>query len=163
MRAGPVVSNNTALVALWVLGRLDLLPRVYGEVLIPQAVYDEFLATERGLRLAALEHAAGIRSVSLATPQRARIYVGLDQGEAEVLALAEECDARLVIIDELKGRRYAQRLGLPLTGTLGFLLLAKEKGLIGSMASMIAELQNSGLHLDLALVAEVLRLAGEAE
>ena len=128
MLAGPVVSNNTALVAWRVLGRLDLLRRVYGEVLIPQAVYDEFLATERGLRLAALEHAAGIRPVSLATPQRARIYVGLDQGEAEVLALAEECNARLVIIDELKGRRYAQRLGLPLTGNAGLSTFGQGEG-----------------------------------
>jgi predicted nucleic acid-binding protein len=110
MRVGPVIVNNTPLVALWVLGRLDLLRELHDEVLIPQAVYDEFGATERAVRQAALENAPWIRLVSLANPQRAWVYIGLDLGEAEVLALAEERAARLVITDELKGRRYAQRL-----------------------------------------------------
>lgn len=52
MPAGPVVGNNTPLVALWALGRLDLLRELYGTVLIPPAVHSEFVATERELRLA---------------------------------------------------------------------------------------------------------------
>jgi len=67
--------------------------------------------------------------VTIPNPQHVAVYIGLDQGEAEVLALAEAHPPRLVVIDELRGRRYAQRLGLPLTGTLGILLLAKERGL----------------------------------
>ncbi len=110
MHVGPVIVNSTPLVALWVLGRLDLLRELYDEVLIPQAVYEEFVATERAVRQAALENAPWIRPVLLANPRCARVYIGLDLGEAEVLALAEERAARLVIIDELKGRRYAQRL-----------------------------------------------------
>lgn len=78
-------------------------------------------------------------------PQRSRVYVGLDQGEAEVLALAEECGARLVVMDERKGRRFARRLGVPLTGTLGVLLLGKERGLVPSLAPLLAELQEAGL------------------
>jgi predicted nucleic acid-binding protein len=161
MHAGPVIANNTPLVALWILGRLDLLRDLFGEVLIPQAVYSEFLATERGMRQAALEQAPWIRAVPLANPRRAQIYIGLDQGEAEVLVLAEERDSRLVIVDERKGRRYAQRLGLPLTGTMGLLLLAKEKGLISSVSPLLTDLQDNGLYLDRDLVARVIRLAGE--
>jgi predicted nucleic acid-binding protein len=161
MRVGPVIVNNTPLVALWVLGRLDLLRELYDEVLIPQAVYEEFVATERAVRQAALENAPWIRPVSLANPQRARVYIGLDPGEAEVLALAEERAARLVIIDELKGRRYAQRLEMPLTGTLGLLLLAKERGLVATLAPLLVELQEAGLFLGAALVDRTLRLAGE--
>ena len=83
MRVGPVIVNNTPLVALWVLGRLDLLRELYDEVLIPQAVYEEFVATERAVHQAALENAPWIRPVSLANPQRARVYIGLDLGERE--------------------------------------------------------------------------------
>ena len=161
MHVGPVIVNNTPLVALWVLGRLDLLRELYDEVLIPQAVYEEFVATERAVRQAALESAPWIRPVSLANPQRARVYMGLDLGEAEVLALAEERAARLVIIDELKGRRYAQRLEMPLTGTLGLLLLAKERGLVADLAPLLVELQEAGLYLGAALINRALRLAGE--
>ncbi|MGB0384015.1 MAG: DUF3368 domain-containing protein [Ardenticatenaceae bacterium] len=161
MPVSPVISDNTPLVALWILGRLDILRDLYGQVLIPQAVHDEFLATEQARRQAALDKAPWIKVGSLANPKRTLIYIGLDQGEAEVLALAEEQSARLVIIDERKGRRYAKRLGLPLTGTLGVLLLAKEKGLILAVAPLIKELQRAGLHLGSKLVAKVLQLAGE--
>jgi hypothetical protein len=161
MPAKPVIANNTPLVALWVLCRLDLLQQLYDEVWIPQAVYDEFLATERALRQAALQNAPWIKTVSLSNPQRAKVYVGLDQGETEVLALAEEHSARLVIMDELKGRRYARRLGIPLTGTLGLLLLSKERGLTLRLAPLLAELQNAGLYLAPDLIAQVLRRAGE--
>ena len=161
MHVGPVIVNNTPLVALWILGRLDLLRELYDEVLIPQAVYEEFVATERAVRQAALGSAPWIRPVLLANPQRARVYIGLDLGEAEVLALAEERAARLVIIDELKGRRYAQRLEMPLTGTLGLLLLAKERGLVANLAPLLVELQEAGLYLSAALIDRALRLAGE--
>lgn len=157
----PVISDNTPLVALWVLGRLDLLRDLYGEVLIPQAVHDEFIATEEARRQSALNSAPWIKVASVSNTKRVLLYIGLDRGEAEVLALAEEQTARLVIIDERKGRRYAKRLGLPLTGTLGILLLAKEKGLLPALAPLIEELQKAGLHLGTKLVKKVLKLAGE--
>jgi hypothetical protein len=45
--------------------------------------------------------------VTIPNPQHVAVYIGLDQGEAEVLALAEAHPPRLVVIDELRGRRYA--------------------------------------------------------
>jgi hypothetical protein len=159
--AHPVILNNTPLVALWSLGRLTLLRDLYGEVLIPQAVYEEFLAVERPIRQTALAEAPWIKVTSLSDPRQALVYVGLDQGEAEVLALANERSARLVIIDELKGRRYAQRLGLPLTGVVGVLLTAKHHGLIPALAPLIDQLLQEGLFLAPELVEKALELAGE--
>lgn len=87
MPVGPVVANSTPLVSLWILERLDLLRELYDEVLIPQEVHVEFLAAERESRQAALDRAPWIRPVPLANPQHARVYVGIDQGEAAVLGL----------------------------------------------------------------------------
>ena len=64
-----------------------------------------------------LDNSPWIKSTALENPRQALVYVGLDRGKAEVLALACERSARLVIIDERRGRQYARRLGLPLTGT----------------------------------------------
>lgn len=161
MPAGPVVLNNTPLVALSTLGRLDLLRDLFGEVLIPEAVREEFLAVDIALRREALSKAPWIRPVPLADPRRALSYSGLDLGEAEVLALAEECSATLVVIDEKKARRYAERMKFALTGTLGLLLLAREQGLIESITQEIGALQKAGLYLDSALVARARELAGE--
>lgn len=57
MHGRPVVSNNTPLVALTVLERLDLLRSVYGEVLVPPAVRSEYLAAEHELRRVTLQGA----------------------------------------------------------------------------------------------------------
>lgn len=162
MPGGPVVLNNTPLVALWAIGRLDLLRDLFGEVLIPQAVEAEFLAIDRSLRARALEDAPWVRSAALAQPRLALAFTGLDRGEAEVMALAEERGARLVVLDERKARRFAERLELPLTGTLGLLLLAKEAGFIESVALLIRKIQDAGLYLRADLVKRVLELAGES-
>ncbi|MFY9820732.1 MAG: DUF3368 domain-containing protein [Thermoanaerobaculia bacterium] len=157
----PVVLNNTPLVALWAIGRLDLLRDLFREVLIPQAVEAEFLAVETAARKQALNDAPWVRSVPLGQPRRALVYAGLDQGEAEVLALAEEREARLVIIDERRGRRFAERMGIPLTGSLGILLFAKEAGLIESVSIWLSKLQEAGLFLAPSLIRKTLEIAGE--
>lgn len=158
----PVVANNTPLVALWALGRLDLLRDLFQEVLIPQTIEEEFLATETVARREALSAAFWVRSIELLHPRRALAYVGLDRGEAAVLALAEELDARLVILDERKARRYAERMSIPLIGTVGVLLLAKETGLITSVKTSIAKLQDTGLYLAPSLVRKALEMADES-
>lgn len=94
-------------------------------------------------------------------PQRLSNFRDLDSGEAAVLALAQERSARLVILDERKARRYAKRLHIPLTGSLGVLLLAKANGLLDAVAPSIVTLQQSGIYLDAALVAQALQLANE--
>ena len=120
---------------------------LYTEVWIPPAVKDEFLEIRSIVRQASLERAPWIKTVRLSLPQSALAYAGLNRGEASVLALAKEHNARLVIIDERKARREAQRMGLQVTGTIGVLLLAKEKGLIDAIKPSIAELQAHGLYL----------------
>jgi predicted nucleic acid-binding protein len=161
MPAGLVVLNNTPLVALMVLGRLDLLRDLFGEVLIPESVRDEFLAVDTALRREALANAPWIRVVPLVDPRRALPYSGLDLGEAEVLALAEERSAGLLVIDEKKARRYAERMKFSLTGTLGLLLLAREQGLIESITREIEALQEAGLYMAPSLIARARKLAGE--
>ena len=159
--SSPVIANNTPLVALWVLRRLDLLRDLFSTVLIPESVKQEFLALDDATRRLTLENSPWIEPVTLEHPRRALAFADLDRGEADVLALAEERRARLVIIDELRGRRYARRLGLPLTGTLGVLLLAKERGLVQGLTPLVDELLDAGLFISPDVVSEALRLAGE--
>ena len=120
----PVISNTSPLVGLWTLNLFSLLRELYTEVLIPAEVRDEFFATEREAREAALKSALWIRTVRLRNPENVATHEEVDLGEAAVFVLAEERDARLVILDDRDARRYAQRLGLPFTGTV----VARSKG-----------------------------------
>jgi len=161
MPAPPVIINNTPLVALYSLDRLDLLRDLFGIVWLPSAVESEFLAVDNVARKKALLDVDWLQAVALSNPRHALTYTGLDRGEAEVLALAVEHKARLVVMDERRGRRYAHRLGLPLTGTLGVLLLAKEDGLITAVAPLLQRLLDQGLYFSPDLIHRTLALAKE--
>lgn len=108
-----VISNTTPIIALSLTGQLDLLGVLYGQVWIPPAVAAELRAG--GARAGAIEWATVpyIRTVALDDPQRADLLSDLDRGEAEVIALAQEHRADLVIIDERLGRRHAAVWGCP--------------------------------------------------
>jgi predicted nucleic acid-binding protein len=157
-----VVVNATPIIALALIGKLDLLRQLYGQVVAPRAVEAEVVAGGGGgIGSAALRGATWLRVSSLQDPRRADLLPDLDRGEAEVIALAQELNADLVIIDERLARRHAKRLGLPLTGTLGVLLKAKQLGLVDAVAPLIEELRLGGIRLSDAVAAEVLDLADE--
>jgi predicted nucleic acid-binding protein len=86
---------------------------------------------------------------------------GLDPGETEVLSFAWENKGYRAIIDDAAGRRVARTLNIPLVGTAGLLLFAKQKGFLDSMTVAIQLLKNSGLWLSDDLVKYLLEQAGE--
>jgi hypothetical protein len=157
-----VAANTTPIIALSLIGELDLLRLLYDQVVVPSAVEAEVLAGGRdGLGRSDLQQASWLRVASLQDPRRADLLADLDRGEAEVLALAQEMNADLVIIDERLARLHAKRVGLTLTGTLGVLLRAKQLGHVKAVAPLIHRLRQGGIHLSDLLVAEVLALADE--
>ena len=157
-----VVVNATPIIALSLIGKLNLLQQLYGEIMVPVAVESEVLAGGRhAIGKEDLAEAGWLKTVPLHDPRRADLLSDLDRGEAEVIALAQEQGADLVIIDERLARRHANRLGLTLTGTMGILLRAKEQGHLSAIAPLVDQLLDGGIHLSDAIVDEVLRLAGE--
>jgi predicted nucleic acid-binding protein len=156
------VVDATPIIALALIGRMDLLQRLYSQVVMPLAVQAEvFAGGPVAVGSAELRQATWLRVISLQDTRRAELLSDLDRGEAEVIALAQELDADLVIIDERMARRHARRLGLRLTGTLGVLLRAKSLGLVPSIEPLIKQLLRGGIRLSDAVVIEALRLAGE--
>jgi predicted nucleic acid-binding protein len=134
-------------------------------VWIPEEVKAEFLGTDRMPRLQALNDALWIKTVHLTDARDISTYMrsGLDLGEAAVLALAKEHDAQFVIIDELKARQHAARIGLSFKGTLGILQQAKDAGLVDAIKPLLIQLQDNGIHLSESLINNALQDAGEAD
>jgi predicted nucleic acid-binding protein len=156
-----VVSNTTPLLSLLKIGKLNLLRELYDHISIPLAVYNEIEAGKdkdfyidlRGIKWIKIEKINTIDS---------KLYLfDLDEGEAEVLVLAHEQEADLVILDEIMGRRYARQMNLKLTGTLGILLKAKQIGLIDKITPLLNELISKGSWLNPALVAKIIEMAEE--
>lgn len=86
----------------------------------------------------------------------------LDTGEASALALALSLPTSLLIIDDAKGRKIAQQLGLRITGTVGVLLKAKAQGIVPAVKPLLNSMQALHFHLSHELVNTILRQAGEA-
>ena len=156
-----VVVNTTPIIGLSLLNKLSLLRDLYIKVHIPPTVYAEVMAGGQDKSSIKLDDSPWIVTTPLADPRQANLFVDLDRGEAEVIALAKEMNADLVVIDKRLARWYARRVGLTLTGTLGILIKAKNSHLVGAVAPLILQLQTAGIWLHPTLVAEVLQLAGE--
>jgi predicted nucleic acid-binding protein len=157
-----VVVNTTPIIALSLIGELDLLQSLYEQVVMPSAVEAEVLAGGRDrIGISELQEASWLHTVSLQDPRRADLLADLDRGEAEVLALAQELNADLVIIDERLARLHAKRLGLTITGTMGVLLKAKQLGHVQAVVPLIGRLRQGGIYLSDMVFTEVLTLADE--
>ena len=90
-----------------------------------------------------------------------RMATDLDAGEREVLALAVERPRCLALLDDGQARRYATRLGVTFTGTLGVLIRAKRDGLLDQVRPCIEQLQALRFRIAPALRESVLRTVGE--
>ena len=89
------------------------------------------------------------------------LQMNIDAGEASAIALALECKAPLIIIDDIKARKIAEELNLNITGTLGVLIEATKKGFIKNLRSVLNELAKTNFRLTDELIQYALKLAGE--
>lgn len=158
-----VVSNTSPISNLAAIGQLELLQQLYGTIIIPPAVYQELInsgdAEPATLAVQTLDwiQTQPVSDRVLLTS----LQTNLDPGEAEAITLAVEINAERLIIDERRGRNEAIRLGLQVTGLLGIVLAAKQKGLIPLVQPILDDLRANSFWIRDALYAEVLRLAGE--
>lgn len=89
------------------------------------------------------------------------LKVFLGPGEAETLVLAQELACSVVFVDDLKARKVAQEAGLRTVGVAGFLLAAKQKGLVQEIRPLLEKLLQRGFRLSQVLLERVLKEAGE--
>lgn len=159
-----VVSNTTPLIGLAVIQRFGLLQRLFGELHIAQAVYDEAVVAGREVGGAKREVSTAAWIKVHHVQDRLAVEVLLDEldlGEAETIVLARELNAYLVIMDEKKGRRKLTQLGLPKIGSAGVLLKAKQVGLIPVIKPDLERLRHDGFSLSQSVVDAVLEQANE--
>ena len=158
-----VVSNATPLINLARVQRFELLKHLYGHIIIPPVVYEEVVISgqdrdgSRDVRTAAW--------ISRMSPKDqlavAALTSQLDRGEASAIILAREVNADLLLIDEIRGRRVAEKLGLKIKGTLGVLAYARREGLIPNLRDDLIQLQQQGTWLHPKLIRDILEMVGE--
>ena len=155
-----IVSNTTPIISLAAIGRLDILEKLFGKVIIAEAVYHEIKA----------KPGYGYEQIDCdfieVQPIEGLLYKDfllsqLDSGEAETIILAKEINADFVIIDENIGYQFANQVGLTAIRTLSLLLKAKEKGHVAQLKPLLDEMIAKGRWYSNAVYRSFLEQAGE--
>lgn len=155
-----IVANTTPIISLASIGRLDILEKLFGNVMIPEAVYREIKA-KPGYGYEQVDGAfIEVRAIQ-GLLYKDFLLTQLDSGEAETIILAKEVNADFVVIDENLGYRIANNAGLTAIRTLSLLLKAKQKGHIEQVKPLLDEMIAKGWWYSSAVYRAFLEKAGE--
>ncbi|SDF51766.1 Predicted nucleic acid-binding protein, contains PIN domain [Mucilaginibacter pineti] len=147
-----IISDTSCLIILSNINELDLLNKVYGNI-----VTTIDIATEFGEPLpewVIIEKVADKYSQQLLEMQ-------IDKGESSAIALALETPQSTVILDDYKARKIAGQLGLNFTGTIGVIIKAKLNGVIPSIKPILEKIKKTDFRISDAIEQQALKLAGE--
>jgi predicted nucleic acid-binding protein len=152
-----VVADTTPVNYLILIGEIDVLAKLYGRVVVPQAVYEELTNPHAPASVRTwIERPPDWLEILSPTTVSDTALMKLDAGERDAIALAEELSADQLIVDELLGRREAERRGLSVIGTIGVLREAAEEGLL-DLPTSIERLRQTSFHISPAILASLLR------
>lgn len=131
-----VVSDLEPLISLMKAVQLNLLYRLYSEVLIPEAVYSELTANARYCEEAEeIKNSSFIRVVSVGERKAVDVLrraTGLDLGESEAIVYADDHKADILLMEEHAGRKVAKSMGIRVRGSIGILLLGFDKKILSA-------------------------------
>jgi hypothetical protein len=158
-----IVCNTSPLILLAKIGRLDTLIRLYSEPMIPKAVVDE-VSTKPGKendQVQAFLKNGMLQLRQVAEKFLAELPADLGRGEREAIALAMDAGADLVILDDQQGRIVSRDKRLAVTGPVGVLIEAKERGFIPSLRPEMDRLIEAGMWISEVFYHRILKEYGE--
>ena len=159
-----VVSDTTPLITLMKVGRLNILHSLFGEVCIPKAVFSEVTGNETFENEADIIRNSEYIKVVMVRDQRQVEFLqratGLDLGESEAIIYADEIQADLLLMDEAAGRKVAQNMNLPITGSIGVLIKAFKSGIITADEAddAFARIRRANRHISEPLINKALEM-----
>lgn len=158
-----VIVNSTPLIALCHVDSLDILKKLYGEITIPQAVYNEISVKKDSVCKYQVDSSLDWIHIENIKNEMAKemFKTQLHEGEVEVMILAKEKEADVIIIDDKNAKKHAKYLKLPVTGTLGVLIKAKKEGYIDKLKPILDGMLQNNIYLSDSLVRRCLKEVGE--
>lgn len=159
-----VVSDSTILIGLVKIGKLDLLKETFSKVYIPEEVFKEVVERGKGKPGSkVIKESVWIEPKPVKDKIQVAFLLGsLEKGEAEVLVLARELNADLILLDEKKAGKSAVIAGFEIMGLLGLFILAKNLGLIHEVRPLVDELMIKKFRISDKIIEKTLKKAGEA-
>ncbi|MBT3471392.1 MAG: DUF3368 domain-containing protein [Gammaproteobacteria bacterium] len=156
--AGPVIADAGPLIALSAVGQLELLRKLFQQVVVPVEVVDESLYQNRlGATLIREALDCGWLHTSDGLPEH-RLWSAppsLGKGEVAAIHLALGHPDSLLILDDRLARREALRLSLSIIGTVKVVVIAQQRELIGDAERVVQQMSDNGYRVSLELLNRV--------
>jgi len=158
-----VIGDTSPISNLAIIGRLDLLQRLHGEILVSPAVARELSALRHADALAAIQTAFAAGWLKTESPAGPVASIGgLHPGETESIALALASPGALLLMDESDGRAAARARGIHLSGAVGILMAAHERNWFPALKPELLALRSQArFFLSPKFFAEALAAVGE--
>jgi predicted nucleic acid-binding protein len=147
-----IISDTSCLIILANIDELDLLHKVYGQIITTPEIANEY-----GEPLP-----EWVEIITVSDKYRQQILeMQIDRGESSAIALALETPDCTVILDDHKARKIAERLGITFTGTIGVIIKAKQKGIIPSIIPLLEKIKQTNFRISGDIELQALREANE--
>jgi predicted nucleic acid-binding protein len=158
------VVNTSPLIFLDKIGLLKLLGSLYQKLWITEAVFEEIRVGDQGAELEKkLKSFPWVETTRLPAPPLELLEWDLGRGETSVIAFARQHSGVEALIDDRAANRCARLYGISCRGTIGILLLAKERGEIREVKGSLEALIKAGCWISKPFQRRILELAGEKE
>ncbi len=162
MREAVAIADSGPLICLARIRLLELLPRLFSEIVAPPEVWNE--VTVKGQGLPGAFELSQVDWITIKSPSPQLVLplsILVDAGEAEAIALAQTTQNCIILLDDARARKIAARLEIKQIGTIGLLLRAKRLGLLKKIKPHIEALIENGIYIRQELIEAVLYDAGE--
>ena len=147
-----VISDTSTLILFHKINNIDLLAKVYGELITTPEIAKEYGET----------FPKWVKILSAKDKKYQEfLETQVDWGEASAIALAKEFDDVLLLLDDLKARKLASRLNLKYTGALGIITKAKQLLIIDAVKPLIDKLIATNFRISKKIIDEILKINNE--
>ena len=147
-----IISDTSCFIILTNIGELELLHKVYGQIVTTLDIANEYGETLP----------EWVEIVSVKDKYRQQLLeMQIDKGESSAIALALETPNSTIILDDYKARKIADKLGLVFTGTIGVIIKAKLNGIILSIKPLLEKIKQTDFRLSAEIELHALKEAKE--
>jgi predicted nucleic acid-binding protein len=147
-----VIADTSCFILLDKIDEIQLLEKIFSSITTTQTIAEEF-----GKPLPDWVNVLSVQN----KPYQHLLELEVDAGEASAFALSVEYAHTLLIIDDMKARKLADKLLLNYTGTLGILLKAKELNIISFIKPVLSKIQLTNFRFSQKVFEEILTIAQE--
>ena len=148
-----VIADTSCLIFLTKIDELNILRANYSRIIITPEIAKEYTREiPEWIEIISVKN----KSLQLVLEE------SLDRGESTALALSFEIKDATVILDDLKARKVAGKLGITITGTIGVIVKAKLRGTIPSAKNILLKISDTDFRISSKTIDEAIKQAGES-